>query len=122
MIAPPPKHRNHSMNDHTAAKRTAALRRSKHYLRTVSATLIVLSHCAPAWSGSSQRLPPDENYPHNLHLRLARIETLLENQLPSPYRDNTDDPALRSGAVPPTLPSTSTGDMNRAYPLDAYTH
>ena len=32
---------------------------------------------------------------HDLHLRLARIETLLENKLPYPFRDNTDDPALR---------------------------
>ena len=81
------------MNDRTAAKRTAAPRRSKHFLRGVAAALIVLSHCAPAWSGSG--LPPDETYLHDLHIRLARIETLLENKLLYPYRNNTDDPALR---------------------------
>ena len=36
------------MNDRTAAKRTAALRRSKNYLSGVAATRIVLSRCVPA--------------------------------------------------------------------------
>ena len=95
MIAPPPKHRSHSMNDRTAAKRTAAPRHRKHYLRGVAANLIVLSHSAPAWSGSS--LPVGETYLHDLHLRLARIETLLEN---------TSFP-LRTEPTPTTLPSAS---------------